>query len=723
MQTTEMIGQKPEFQDAVVQRAMSLYGQGQFNSADLLFATVGEEVRLKPLVRHMRGLIARHLGFKDEARTLLRQAIEADPTVAAAHANLGILLLEDGHFAEALAAFAAALALNRQAPAAHFGMAQALGGLGFTALAIEADRDAIALQPDFSMAENHLCRLLTDVGRGGEACDRLRMALTRHPDDADLHGALAVCLLTIGDWSAAWAELERRWDDPRQGADPQLAGFPRWRGEDLAGRTILLQAERSDADTLQFCRYAPLVQALGGKVVLRCRPSLVPLLATLSGIDQVVAADQPLPTFAVTAPLLSVPAIFRTQPDGVPADIPYLHADARRVAVWRDRLGASSGLKVGVSWAGDIALLRPLLDCPAVRFVSLDGTGGDSRLSVPEIDRTDGSLEDTAALIAALDLIIATDGPLAHLAGALGKLTWILLPAAGDWRWLRDRADTPWYPRTRLFRQRVTGRWDDVIERVGSVLRAAAAGEEPPPVSSAGLQFPAAAGRVVADALFAEGTRHHQAGDLKRAGSFYQTALAVAPDHADALCNLGALEQGRGARVRARQALERAIALAPRLAPAHRVLGDLLRSLGVFAEAAEHYRQALDAAPLDGFAHAGLAMTLRGQEDYEGAMVHFQRAVEIDRGQPAVFFLDLGQTLLALGRLESAEVSLLHAVALDGDLLLAHCVLGRLYLKAGRRAESAASFRRALAIDAQCALARNGLADLGAAPTSDEETA
>lgn len=725
MLTTETMGRAPEFQDAVIQRAMSLYGEGQFNSADLLFATLAEEKRLKPLVHHMRGLIARQLGFKAEARQQIRQAIEADPTVAAAHANMGTLLLEENQLPEALAAFAAALALDPHAPGSHYGLAQVLAGMGCVDLAVAADRDAVTLQPDFVMAETHLCTLLTRAGRGGEALERLRRALERHPDQPDLRNALAFCLLTIGDWPAAWAELERRWDDPRQ-TDPSLAGYPRWRGEDLADRTLLLQAERSNADTLQFCRYAPLVKARGGRVILRCPPSLAAILSTVDGVDAVVAEGQPLPAFDLLAPLLSLPAIFRSQPENVPAVVPYLRAEAARVEAWRSHLEPKPALAVGLSWAGfgeekapvggrlDLPMLRSLFECAAVRFVGLDGEVGDSRLSVPEVDRKDGSLADTVALIAALDLVITVDGPIAHLAGALGKPTWVLLPVAADWRWLRERADTPWYPRARLFRQRTSGHWGDVIERVGEVLRAVAAGDEPPAETVAAAPPPLPSEPVLIDALFAEGTRHQQAGGVLRARQFYHRALAADPHHVNSLCNLGALEQSRGAWSEARRMLERAVALAPFSATPLRCLADLLRATGSFEEAAVLYRRALGPSPRDAAVHAGLAMSLRVLEDYQGAMAHFQKTVEIDRGQPAVFFLELGQTLVALGRLDSAAVSLLHALDLDPDLLLGHCVLGQVHLKAGRPAEAAASFRCALVIDPQCALARNGLTETGA---------
>jgi tetratricopeptide (TPR) repeat protein len=686
MRTITTEGQPAEFLDAIIQRAITLYGEGQFNSADLLFATVAEEARLKPFVLHMRGLIARQLGFRDDARRLLRQSVEADPMIASAHANLGTLLLEDGHFPEALAAFAASLTLAPQVPESHFHLSRAFAGLGMADLAIDADRDALRLQPDFIEAEIHLSRLLADAGRDDEAVDGLRSALTRYPQNPDLHIALAVCLLTVGDWAVAWPELEWRWTDPRHGTDPVLAGMALWRGENLGDRTILLQAERNDADTILFSRYAPLVKARGGRVILRCPPPLLSLLETAPGVDAVVAADQPLPAFDLMAPLLSLPAIFRTRPDDVPAAIPYLHADPQRIAAWRDRAGTRSALTVGLSWmvqspgTGDdrhrleITALRPLLDCPEVRFVSLDGKGEGRRLFDPGIEPKDRPPADVAALIASLDLVIAVEGPTAHLAGALGKPVWILLPAGGDWRWLRDRADSPWYPQAKLFRQRNGDRWDDVVERVGRDLRAMATGETivvPESNSVPTRQVDP----VLIDALFAEGTRHHQAGAVPRARRLYQQALASDPTHVNTLCNLGALEQSQGDGERARDLLEHAVALAPSLAPAH----------------------------------AGLAMALRATGDFQNAMAHFQRTVEIDRNQPAPFFLELGLTLVALDRLEGAEVSLQHAVALEDRLLLAHCALGEIYLRTNRLSDAAISFRRALAIDAECVPARRGL--------------
>lgn len=728
MQSMDSLGRAPEFQDAVVQRAMSLYRQGQFNSADLLFATLAGERRLTPLVHHMRGLIARQLGFKAEARQQIREAIEADPTVAQAHANMGMLLFEEGQLPEALAAFAAALALESRSPGSHYGLAQVLAGMGCVDLAMAAQRDAIALEPDFVMAEIHLCALLTRVGRGGEALERLRAALKRHPDQPDLGTALVSCLLTTGDWSAAWTALERCWDDPRR-TDPALAGYPRWRGEDLAGRTVLLQAERSDADTLMLCRYARLVKERAGRVIFRAPSSLAPLLQTVQGIDEVVVAGRPLPAFDLIAPALSLPAIFRSQPETVPAAVPYLRADIARIEAWRERLGPNALLTVGVSRTGgsgeegptaaggrvDLSMLRPLFENPMVRFVDVDGEGGDSRLLAPDVERGDGALADKAGLIAALDLLITVDGTLAHLAGALGTPSWILLSAAADWRWLRDRADSPWYPRTRLFRQQTSGHWGDVIDRVGEVLRAVAAGEEPPAGSVTSPPPPLPPFPVLLDALFAEGARHQQAGDKARARQFYRRALAADPDHVNSLCNLAALELSQGHAGEARRLLQRAIGLAPASAPAGRVLADLSRTTGSNASAAALYRRVLGLSPRDAAAHAGLAMTLRGLQDYQGAMAHFQTAVEIDRGQSAEFFLELGQTLVALDRLDSAMVSLLHALDLDPDLLPGHCVLGQVHLKAGRYEAAAASFRHALAIDPHCAQARDGLDRAGVA--------
>jgi hypothetical protein len=264
----------------------------------------------------------------------------------------------------------------------------------------------------------------------------------------------------------------------------------------LEGRTLLLHSEQGFGDALQFIRYLPLVARRGARVFVECQEALQRLVQTMSADSTVVARGRPLPPFDVHCPLLSLPRLFATDLASIPRDVPYLHADAAEAGVWRERLAdASASLKVGLVWAGrpthandrnrtmKLAGFAPLARIPGVRFVSLQkGDAAAEAKSPPEgMELSDPTEElhdfaDTAALVAALDLVIAVDTSVVHLAGALGKPVWVLLPFAPDFRWLLGRSDSPWYPTMRLFRQQRAGEWDYVIAEVRSQLEALAEG-------------------------------------------------------------------------------------------------------------------------------------------------------------------------------------------------------------------------------------------------------
>jgi len=267
---------------------------------------------------------------------------------------------------------------------------------------------------------------------------------------------------------------------------------PLWLGaEPLTGKTILLHSEQGLGDTIQFCRYAPLVAARGGRVVLEVQASLVELLKNLPGVAQVAAKGSVLPAFDMQCPLASLPLAFATRLETIPADIPYLSASAALRDKWRPKIDAgAAGLKVGVAWAGnpnlpndhirsiDLQSMTALFATPGVQFFSLqkelrEGDAAVLRASpqVAHLGEAMDSFADTAAIISLLDLTISVDTAVAHLAGALGANTWILLPYVAEWRWLLDRADSPWYPTARLFRQPALNDWPGAVAAVGEALR------------------------------------------------------------------------------------------------------------------------------------------------------------------------------------------------------------------------------------------------------------
>jgi hypothetical protein len=270
---------------------------------------------------------------------------------------------------------------------------------------------------------------------------------------------------------------------------------PQWDGSPLEGRTILIHAEQGLGDTIQFIRYAPLVKRRGGTVIVECQPVLSQLLAGCPGIDRLIAQGSPLPAFDVHVPLLSLPRIFGTTLADVPAEVPYLFADAALIERWRDELAGVPGVKIGIAWQGNtrfpadcmrsipLTHFAPLAQVDGVRLFSLQKGPGREQLAataayLPVIDLADrldekaGGFMDTAAVVKNLDLIITSDTAIAHLAGALGVPVWVGLALGADWRYLLGREDSPWYPTMRLFRQTRLGDWDGVFERIASELRA-----------------------------------------------------------------------------------------------------------------------------------------------------------------------------------------------------------------------------------------------------------
>jgi hypothetical protein len=315
----------------------------------------------------------------------------------------------------------------------------------------------------------------------------LQHALTLKPNFSRSHVNLAMLWLLKGNFDQGWPAYEWRWQFP----ECQMPSFeqPLWDGSALAGRTILLHCEQGLGDTLQFIRYAPLVQERGGRVVVWGPAALLSLLATCPGVAAVVDREDAPPHFDVHAPLLSLPRLLGTTLAAVPAHTPYLFVDAERNRLRRQEVSRFSGFKIGIAWQGNpkhpgdrfrsvpLTLFEPLARLPGVQLISLQkGAGVEQlpdaveRFAVTELSagpqEPAASFQDTAAVLASLDLIVTIDSAVAHLAGALGLPVWVALPFAPDFRWMLHREDSPWYPTMRLFRQSQWGNWQEVFERI-----------------------------------------------------------------------------------------------------------------------------------------------------------------------------------------------------------------------------------------------------------------
>ena len=328
----------------------------------------------------------------------------------------------------------------------------------------------------------NLGNIFKDQHRADEAVAAFQRALELKPDYHWARVHLAFALLLKGDYPAGWREYEQRWKIPLFGERSCGFSAPAWDGSPIEGETVLLFAEQGFGDTLHFARYAGIVAAMGCRVVFTCQPHLARLMKTLKGADEVIAQGDPLPDFDRYAPLLSLPHLLGTTLDTIPADVPYLAAEPGLAEKWAGRLSGAPGLKVGIAWSGTaemrgnpargcpLSQFRPLLDNPDINLFSLQKETPDEDRPLPD-GLTDLSAElkdftDTAAIISNLDLVISIDTAVAHLAGALGRPTWLLLSTAGDWRWLMERLDSPWYPTMRLFRQYRERVWDDVFAEI-----------------------------------------------------------------------------------------------------------------------------------------------------------------------------------------------------------------------------------------------------------------
>lgn len=379
--------------------------------------------------------------------------------------------------------------LQRQA-AAHYERGCVLQARQDLNAALVAYDQALALDPNFAAAHSNRGAALAAMNRCDEALASLDRAIGLKPDYAEAHFCKAVTLLLQGDLPEGWMEFEWRWETAPGRALRQAKNFPAasWLGEgSVAGKSVLLYSERGLGDTLQFCRYAPLVSRLGARVILQVQEPLVALLSTLADDIQVLGEGEPLPRFDLHCPLLSLPMVFNTSLLTIPAPRRYLRAAAADVARLRTRWSGLGAPRIGLMWRGDpdnpddrhrsIPLHEVLRHLPdGLHYFSLQKTTTpDERDLLQAQPRCIVASEElgfaaTAALCECLDVVIAIDTSVAHLAAALGVRTWILLPFNADCRWLLGREDSPWYPTARLFRQSTSGGWPDVLARVRAEL-------------------------------------------------------------------------------------------------------------------------------------------------------------------------------------------------------------------------------------------------------------
>lgn len=434
---------------------------------------------------------AHQRGDLDTAERLYREALAVSPESPVPLHYLGVILYQRGRLDEALPLLDRAAALAPQEPEFHNNRGLALAAAQRDAEAIAAYRAALDRKPDHAGAWNNLGLVLQASGDVDAAVAAYRRGLAVAPAFAPLHWNQGLAFLLRGDYDEGWREYEWRERTPEFAPFLHRHAAPRWTGDDPTDRTLLLTAEQGLGDALQMLRFARRVAERGARVVALVPPVLRRLAATVPGVAAAITPDDVLPAIDMQISLMSLPGMLHVTTKSAAEPVPYLHADPvlRESAAARIAATAPDTVRVGIAWAGaagntlnarrslPLAALAPLLDLAGVTWYSLKRQGETFRPDdvdymgrLVELDlRND--FDSLAAMVDALDLVVSVDTSLAHLAGALGKPVWVLLSRVPDWRWLLDRADSPWYPTARLFRQRVAGDWSHPVAELGDALR------------------------------------------------------------------------------------------------------------------------------------------------------------------------------------------------------------------------------------------------------------
>ncbi len=465
----------------ILLRAARLHHAGNLEAAVQAYREAISLDPKSPIGYNSLGQIFASLNDLDTAFIFFNAAATLSPYSPEIQNNLAALHLKKGDLEIAARHFQQAASLSPRNPSYPNDLGQAYLAQGNTAAAEASIRHALALDPAYAEAYANLGFLQSLQLQFSQSEASYRQAIALKPDLAQAHVNLSHLMLRRGAFAEGWIEHEWRWQWKEFPSPKRTFTEPQWLGEPVSNRTIFLHAEQGFGDTIQFLRYVSLVAEQGATIVLEVHPELRQFVANLPGVTKLIARGDPIPPFDLHSPLLSLPLAFGTTLETIPVTTPYLAA-TRPAPSW---IAPSSHLKVGVVWAGSsrniidskrsltLDDLRPVFEVPCISFYSLQLGAPASQLFAGSLP-AGADFADTAAAIAALDLVITVDTAVAHLAGALGKPVWILLPALPDWRWLLLREDSPWYPSARLFRQTQAGEWESVIDQVATALASVA---------------------------------------------------------------------------------------------------------------------------------------------------------------------------------------------------------------------------------------------------------
>jgi tetratricopeptide (TPR) repeat protein/glycosyltransferase involved in cell wall biosynthesis len=669
----------------------------------------------------------------EEAIAAYQNAIAHQPNYAEAHHNLAFIYQQQKQFAEAIGYYERALELRPHYPEAHHNLASIYRAEGDRARSLDHVQRALEQRPDYPEAFTLKGLLHYYHGEFVPAHQCYQRALELAPHYSSAHFNQSLMLLLLGDLQRGFAEYEWRWQ--RQDYKPRPFHQPQWDGGNLTGKTILVYGEQGFGDTIQFLRYVPLVAQRGGQVILECLPPLKPLLEGVSCVDEVYIKGEKLPDFDCHIALMSLPYIFGTTLQDVPAPIPYLypanssttnsgakHLDHKILEGFEYQSPHASPLqpskiqnpksKIGIVWAGNphnpndrdrssqLSHWLSLFQLPDIAWYSLQKgdklaelRGLEQDYGIIDLDPELGNFADTARAIAQLDLVITVDTAVAHLAGAMGKPVWVLLCYVPDWRWLWNRNDSPWYPTARLFRQPGHGDWAGVIAQVAEALQEWLTAS-PTQNSKLKTQNSLKLARkhlhqrelTKTEALCREilRTEPEQVNALNLLGlaadyrskfstaiAVYQRAISCHPDDPEAYNNLGNTLQRQGKFEAAIPYYDRAIALKPDYTQALNNRGAALEEVGRYEESIASYDRALELRPDYADAHYNQGNAYRGKGDYAGAIACYRRALELDPNY-VMAYNNAGLSYYDMGEPERAIAEYRKALEIDPDCADAH---------------------------------------------------
>ncbi|GEO81536.1 glycosyltransferase [Pararhodospirillum oryzae] len=473
--------------EQALQTAARAQAQGSLEVAERILSAIVTQSPGTAVAAYRLALLHHGRGEFAEAARLIEQALLSDPENATYHCDLGVMYKNQKNLEKRLECYRRAVELDPKNPAILANYASALNDDDCPMEAEVVCRQALAVNDQAFAAVVNLGSALMAQNRLDEALEQFEKANVLDPNYPENGKNLGMCLLLKGDLPRGFAAYEGRFAsklDVLGRSYPQ----PRWDGRPFPGRTLFLHSEQGMGDTLQFIRYVPLVKILGSRVIVECQEPLLPVVRTVKGADEVIAAGTTPPPFDLYCSLMSLPYLLGDTLSTLPADVPYVSVPGPAPRLFQEARATSAPFKVGLVWAGSpghgndrrrsmaLSALAPLLDVPGVTFFSLQKGPAADQLSafkgrLIDLGPALSDFGDTAAVVSQLDLVIAVDTSIIHLAGALGRPVWALLAFHPDWRWLLEREDTPWYPSMRLFRQGPDGRWGPVVERVRAALQ------------------------------------------------------------------------------------------------------------------------------------------------------------------------------------------------------------------------------------------------------------